>query len=71
MKDAKNQLTMDQVIESGRVVGNRTYPKGNSEMVYEAAGYLFAVQIDSNGYLTGMWCMGKKARAARAYGIEL
>ena len=71
MKDDKKNLTMDQVIESGKAVAIRTYPKGNSEMVYEAAGCLFAVKIDSNGYRTGMWCMGKKARAARAYGIEL
>lgn len=40
-------------------------------MVYEAAGCLFAVKIDSNCHRTGMWCMGKKARAARSYGIEL
>lgn len=71
MKDNKKQLTMEQVMKSSRLVGTRNYPKGNSEMVYEAAGCLFAVQIDSNGYCTGMWCMGKKARAARAYGIEL
>lgn len=54
---------MDQVIESGRLVGTRNHPKGNSEMAYEAAGCLFAAKIDSNGHRTGMWCMGKKARA--------
>lgn len=71
MKDIKKQLTMEQVIESGRMVGTINYPKGNSDMVYEAAGCLFGVGIDRYGYSNGMWCMGKTARAARAYGIEL
>lgn len=71
MKGIKRQLTMEQVTKSGKLIGTRSYPKGNSEMIYEAAGCLFAVKINSNGYRTGMWCMGKKARAARAYNIKV
>jgi len=65
------QLTMEQVIKSGRLVRIIDYPRGNSDMVYEAAGCLFGVGIDRHGYRTDMWCMGKKARAARAYCIDI
>lgn len=71
MKGIKRQLTMEQVIKSGKLIETKSYPKDNSEMIYEAAGCLFAVKVDSNGYRTGMWCMGKKARAARAYNIKV
>lgn len=65
------QLTMEQVIKSGRLVRIIDSPRGNSDMVYEAAGCLFGVEIDRHGYRTDMWCMGKKARAAKAYCIDI
>lgn len=65
------QLTMEQVINSGRLVRIIDYPKGNSDMVYEAAGCLFGVGIDKYGYRTDMWCMSKKSHAERAYCINI
>lgn len=66
----KKQLTMKQVLETGKRVALWYGRNGESE-IYEAAGCLFCIDINRDGYMTGMWCMGRKNRAARMYGIEI
>lgn len=67
----KKQLTMQQVLDQGKRVAFHERADGSTDDIREADGLIFDIMANSEGYGTGMWCMGKKARVAREYGIKL
>ncbi|MFC2706555.1 MAG: hypothetical protein ACFN02_11500 [Olsenella profusa] len=63
--------TAKQVMEDGRRIGITEHEDGTAEEVRELGGILFQLGYNRNGYRTSFWCIGKAARAAREYGIDL
>lgn len=67
----KKQLTMQQVLDQGERVAFHERADGSTDDIREADGVIFDIMTNCDGYITGMWCTGKKARVAREYGIKL
>lgn len=70
-KTMKKQLTMKQVLGQGKRVVLLEHKDGTSSDIREADGLIFDIMTGRDGYITGMWCMGKKTRVEREYRISL
>lgn len=67
----KKQLTMNEVLDQGKRIAFHEREDGSTDDFREADGLVFDIMANADGHISGMWCMGKKTRVVREYGIKL